>query len=854
MIPTTTTNSVQTNTSAPKNFNIGNAGALIELLSTRLYSDKLGSFIREISTNAIDANIENNCPDTPITIDVGNDEGIMTVAIGDAGLGLSPELVKSKLSVLGVSTKDQSNNSHGGYGVGFLTVLAVSRKIEIHSHHGGYYYHYQITDANGELGIYLVKSNLSDGVGTIVKARVDRDYPVSPNIVRASDDIRYALAKFVFTTTVPPLLTSGDDRAFSADSLTRRICEFKASKLCGDADYSYYLSMRKASSHTNREYDCLRWSLKNYALVIMLGEVAYSVRNDVVMEGFEDWAQSHEVSFREQEMPGHRQASLLERNIRHYCERSQKTDFYPFFTEGQNVLILHFKIGELEVNTSREALAGSKANSRRIFDKLSLTYERIRSVVNNRLIYDTAAASGICHEFIADYADIAATWNIDSIQVDDVKIPVPFPDNSDIEWHGYWRAKCYIKSNKRTVIDNNDFDLTDEFGLNTTNPAELLAAILRIERQAGRPQIVLLEGFTKDKSIRRVLAKATPAGVKIDLNLAMVFINSTAEVLLNIPNIERWCDVHRFDIDPPKAKAPTFNKTVPTTLIWADLSDEECPFFSTRYRGRLDDDGQLPRLNWTQFQAQASTDKPIYYLSPGDFERDPYLRATWLFMREKLDVDIEELYIIGTTAREVLVDRGYTLHHGWTKIWPAAIDWLESELWPTVAKLGFAPNHWLSQEADVAVDHRHVEKIRLDFLRRILKLNFIDPQKVWLIEWLLANSALAAVVLNQRFYVPDVGYNEWLVFDLTLRKIARSSAANLDVRMPRRGADRDLIQTMRYLFADVLADLPILEGSRGLFCTNSGTTVEEYVAKAWYTDIESGALFRWRQGKNQKLT
>jgi HSP90 family molecular chaperone len=129
VIPTTTTNSISTNTTNPTQFQIADSSVLVELLSSKLYSNKIGSFIREIGTNALDANLSSGSTE-PITIEIGKDGQTLTVAIGDTGAGMSPDTIASKLAVLGVSTKSEDNLAHGGYGIGFLTTLAVSRRIE----------------------------------------------------------------------------------------------------------------------------------------------------------------------------------------------------------------------------------------------------------------------------------------------------------------------------------------------------------------------------------------------------------------------------------------------------------------------------------------------------------------------------------------------------------------------------------------------------------------------------------------------------------------------------------------------------------------------------------------------------
>ena len=125
------------------------------LLSSNLYSAPERSFIREIVSNAWDAQVEAGTTDIPIIIKITETKyntlysGIGNITIRDFGTGLSPERFNEIYRNIGSSTKRESNDYHGAFGIGHLSGFSCSNTMYITSYYNDTCYEYiGIKDAN----------------------------------------------------------------------------------------------------------------------------------------------------------------------------------------------------------------------------------------------------------------------------------------------------------------------------------------------------------------------------------------------------------------------------------------------------------------------------------------------------------------------------------------------------------------------------------------------------------------------------------------------------------------------------------------------------------------------------------
>jgi hypothetical protein len=99
-------------------FGIGDVSTIIDILRNRLYSNPIQTLVQEYICNARDAMREaGNWGKKELVIGVPN--AIKpTFSVRDYGVGLSPERVQKVFVLYGASTKRDSNNQTGGFGIG----------------------------------------------------------------------------------------------------------------------------------------------------------------------------------------------------------------------------------------------------------------------------------------------------------------------------------------------------------------------------------------------------------------------------------------------------------------------------------------------------------------------------------------------------------------------------------------------------------------------------------------------------------------------------------------------------------------------------------------------------------------
>jgi HSP90 family molecular chaperone len=96
---------------------LDSAQVLMQMLSKNLYSDPIGSTIRECASNALDSHRRAGT-DKPIVVSLGkNDESNYEFSVEDFGIGLDAEDVKNIISKYGKSTKRNSTTELGMMGL-----------------------------------------------------------------------------------------------------------------------------------------------------------------------------------------------------------------------------------------------------------------------------------------------------------------------------------------------------------------------------------------------------------------------------------------------------------------------------------------------------------------------------------------------------------------------------------------------------------------------------------------------------------------------------------------------------------------------------------------------------------------
>lgn len=97
---------------------IENEAAIIEII-VGFYKNKVESIIRETVSNSTDSRIESGKLDKPVIVSLIESQGSWIFKVQDFGVGINQDTVDSVLSRFGKSTKTQTNDLLGAYGLGF---------------------------------------------------------------------------------------------------------------------------------------------------------------------------------------------------------------------------------------------------------------------------------------------------------------------------------------------------------------------------------------------------------------------------------------------------------------------------------------------------------------------------------------------------------------------------------------------------------------------------------------------------------------------------------------------------------------------------------------------------------------
>lgn len=122
-----------------------NVDFITTLLTTNLYSNPLGSFLRETIANGQDSQREAGVEHPLLLVinkELNSSDGHYTISIRDFGTGVSPERFDKIYRNIGSSTKRESNDYIGAFGIGRFSALAVADIVFINSYYEGTCYAY----------------------------------------------------------------------------------------------------------------------------------------------------------------------------------------------------------------------------------------------------------------------------------------------------------------------------------------------------------------------------------------------------------------------------------------------------------------------------------------------------------------------------------------------------------------------------------------------------------------------------------------------------------------------------------------------------------------------------------------
>ena len=186
-----------------------------------LYSDPVGSVVRELTSNCIDAHRERELKlhgkvpladtddlswfDDRLTVSVSlmDSNPLLNldanISFNDYGIGLSPQRVKDIYTVLGTSTKRDDNHQIGGFGLGCKSPWAYVDQFYVNTRYNGTEYYYlmhkgesvpamdlvykkETTQKNGTSVIIPLKSSYSNEINKFVSS-INEQLPFFEHVV-----------------------------------------------------------------------------------------------------------------------------------------------------------------------------------------------------------------------------------------------------------------------------------------------------------------------------------------------------------------------------------------------------------------------------------------------------------------------------------------------------------------------------------------------------------------------------------------------------------------------------------------------------------------------------------------------
>lgn len=165
---------------------LDSAQVLMQMLSKNLYSDSIGSTIRECASNALDSHRRAGS-DKPIIVSFkrNNQADTYEFAVEDFGIGLDADDVVNIISKYGKSTKRNSNTELGMMGLGFKAPLAYSSSFYFVARKGGMerkYMMYEGEDTNSIDLLYEKPTDEGNGVKVIVPVKYGDRYTFTQKI------------------------------------------------------------------------------------------------------------------------------------------------------------------------------------------------------------------------------------------------------------------------------------------------------------------------------------------------------------------------------------------------------------------------------------------------------------------------------------------------------------------------------------------------------------------------------------------------------------------------------------------------------------------------------------------------
>jgi hypothetical protein len=246
-------NDLNTNaTFESKDFGIGDASVVIEILRNRLYSHPIRTLVQEYICNGRDA-IRETGKKNKLVVQVPTAFD-STFSVRDYGVGIDPERISEVFVLYGASTKRASNKQTGGFGIGAKSAWSYTDSFAIITYVDGIERHYVAhvgANSNGRLDLVETRST-DQANGTMIKIAV------KPQDIRAFKDAVLRCVYFWDDSEKPEVLGLDDSETLLAKAPSLSFGNIEVSKT-----FPYYVG----ASHDMK---------------LIIDGIVYSVDDDMV--------------------------------------------------------------------------------------------------------------------------------------------------------------------------------------------------------------------------------------------------------------------------------------------------------------------------------------------------------------------------------------------------------------------------------------------------------------------------------------------------------------------------------------------------------------------------------------------
>lgn len=241
-------------------FTVQADAALFSVLTQKVYTDLISAPIREWSTNAVDA-----CKSAGVPIEFTVHIPTLTepfFSVRDYGTGLPQSDIIGLFTVAGMSTKRESNEFNGTFGIGRLSGLAYSDSFTVDSYHNGSHYSYLISTQDGiPVAVFLAYNPTTEPNGLCLSL------PVKPSDIfsfsrKAESIYRYFTHR---PTTNVDLLYKSRDLFYISD-------EFSIDTTLGS--YSNYVLMGDVLYHLKSDHAIDERGFRRLIINCSIGSIA----------------------------------------------------------------------------------------------------------------------------------------------------------------------------------------------------------------------------------------------------------------------------------------------------------------------------------------------------------------------------------------------------------------------------------------------------------------------------------------------------------------------------------------------------------------------------------------------------